>query len=243
MGSIGKIIGGTLGWTFGGPLGAILGAAIGHNLHDKSTAMNKPGNNKQAAAFVGIFSLLGKMAKADGTIINKEVNEVKKFINDNLKLNSKESEMAMKIFYEAEKAQYSYQDYANQLVDIFSQDKQMLKNILDILLKIAAADKHLHEKEEKMLKKIAKIFDISMDEYQNMESFYNFDSNINKYYEVLNCKKGDSMDKVKSNYRKLVKDYHPDKIMSKDLPKEFEDFAHEKFKKIQEAYEKIKKNN
>jgi DnaJ like chaperone protein len=36
-------------------------------------------------------------------------------------------------------------------------------------------------------------------------------------------------------------EYHPDKIISKGLPEEFNQLAHDKFREIQEAYEIIKK--
>lgn len=62
-----------------------------------------------------------------------------------------------------------------------------------------------------------------------------------EYYSILECKITDSNDVIKSNYRKLVKDFHPDTISGKDLPKPFIEFANNKFKEIQTAYEYIKK--
>lgn len=60
-------------------------------------------------------------------------------------------------------------------------------------------------------------------------------------YAVLNCISSDSDDHIKKQYRKLVSDFHPDKLASKELPEEFSVFAAEKFQKIQEAYESIKR--
>jgi DnaJ like chaperone protein len=37
-----------------------------------------------------------------------------------------------------------------------------------------------------------------------------------------------------------VKDFHPDKIISKGLPEEFTDFASSRFREIHESYEKIR---
>ena len=59
-------------------------------------------------------------------------------------------------------------------------------------------------------------------------------------YEILGCSPSDPESVIKQRYRKLVSDYHPDKIVSKDLPEEFMKFANEKFKSIQQAYEQIK---
>jgi len=49
------------------------------------------------------------------------------------------------------------------------------------------------------------------------------------------------MSAVKKAYRKLVSEYHPDKIVSKGLPEDFIKFAEEKFREINEAYEAIQK--
>ena len=46
---------------------------------------------------------------------------------------------------------------------------------------------------------------------------------------------------IKKQYRKLVTEYHPDKIESKGLPEEFIKFANDKFIIIQEAYDHIKR--
>lgn len=246
MGIMGKVIGGTIGLAFGGPLGAVLGAAIGHNLHDKIEGnVNFDGGYQRMAptergtvVFVGIFSLLGKLAKIDGKISEEEVKEVRNFINQNMKLKEQEAEMAMKIFYEAEKSTHSYGEYANQLGQIFQNDRRMLSNIMDVLLKIAAADGILDPNEEKMLLEVASIFRISQSEYERMKTFYIKDTD--KYYKILGCTPTDDNDTIKKKYRKMIMEYHPDKIISKDLPKEFVEFANEKFREIQEAYDKIK---
>ena len=54
-------------------------------------------------------------------------------------------------------------------------------------------------------------------------------ANKRDYYEVLGIAKGASKDEIKSAYRKLAKQYHPDINKSPDAP--------EKFKEVQEAYD------
>lgn len=60
------------------------------------------------------------------------------------------------------------------------------------------------------------------------------------YYEILESKKSDTNETIKANYKRLIKDFHPDKITGKDLPKAFTDFANQRFKEIQAAYDHIK---
>jgi DnaJ like chaperone protein len=63
----------------------------------------------------------------------------------------------------------------------------------------------------------------------------------NGAYDILKSHENDPDHVIKSNYRKLVSEYHPDKIASKGLPEEFNHLAEKKFREIQQAYEMIKK--
>jgi len=54
-------------------------------------------------------------------------------------------------------------------------------------------------------------------------------------YEVLGVSKNASQDEIKSAYRKLAKQYHPDRYVGNPLS----DLAAEKFKEINEAYETL----
>jgi uncharacterized membrane protein YkvA (DUF1232 family) len=56
-------------------------------------------------------------------------------------------------------------------------------------------------------------------------------------YEVLNLPPDADQEAIKTAYRKLANQYHPDKVSH--LGKEFQDLAESRFKEIQEAYEKL----
>ena len=55
-------------------------------------------------------------------------------------------------------------------------------------------------------------------------------------YEVLGVKPGASQEEIKSAYRKLVKQYHPDQYVDNPL----KDLAQEKLAEINKAYEMLK---
>ena len=55
-------------------------------------------------------------------------------------------------------------------------------------------------------------------------------------YEVLGVKPGASQDEIKSAYRKLVKQYHPDQYVDNPL----KDLAEEKLAEVNRAYEMLK---
>ena len=59
------------------------------------------------------------------------------------------------------------------------------------------------------------------------------------YYQVLGVTRDADESTIKKAYRKLAMKYHPDKVSH--LGEEFKKVAEEKFKKVNEAYERIKK--
>ena len=243
MGWFGKLTFGTMGMLFAGPLGAIAGAALGHHLFDKKgDQINRSVSfghreQSQAAYFVSIFSILGKLAKADGAITKDEIAVVETFLST-LDIPYQEKEFAKQIFREAKNSPYSMEDFAKQLYQINQGQPTILLSFMDLLFKLAAADGKLHPAEEAALKKIQNIFRISDGQFNNIKALYFHESD--KYYKTLNCTPQCSNEEIKANYKKLVKDFHPDTIISKGLPEEFIEFATKRFQEIQDAYEKVR---
>ncbi len=243
MGWFGKLTLGTLGLFMGGPLGAIAGAALGHILFDREDhSVSEPlqfeqTDQAQAAYFVCLFSILSKMAKADGVVTKEEINVVDQFIST-LRLPEAEKQFARNIFTEAKKSPYKIDDFAAQLYQMNHGQPTVLVSFMDLLFKLASADGKMHEAEEAALYRLKQIFRISDAQFDNIRSVH-FRHN-DMYYRILNCTKESPDDEIKKNYRKLVKEYHPDMIISKGMPEEFVMEATKKFQEIQTAYEKIK---
>ncbi|MDX9801714.1 MAG: co-chaperone DjlA [Spirochaetia bacterium] len=255
MGWYGKLIGGAIGFTFlGGPFGAILGAAIGHSF-DRRADMQGPGSSgtwqgsssggfttgdqAQMIFFVAAFSMLGKMAKADGKVTGAEIKAIEDFIDRDLRLGIQEKQFALRIVNTAAESSESFEKFAQQFYSQFRTQPQMLSTMFDILLKVSTADNVLSPQEEALLNSAARIFNLSDTQYERQKTKYY--SNTEKYYSVLGCSRSDSTETIKSSYKKLVKDYHPDVIAAKGLPEEFTRFATEKFREINQAYEEIRK--
>ncbi len=253
MAWMGKILGGTVGWSFGGPLGAVIGAAIGNHF-DQSSSSNSNGNQfgagqrgnlnqqeeKQTIFFTSIFSMLAKFAQADGTVSRSEVKTIDRFIKNELKLQGDARKLAVNIFDEAKRKNNSFEEYAQQFYDNFKNEQTLVLGMFDLLLKVAVADNDFHHKEEEYIKKAKKIFNIDDSQYQSIRSQYLDTNDLEKYYKILECSPEADFKEVKRKYRQKAKDFHPDNVIGKGLPEEFVDFAEQEFKKINDAYEKIK---
>ena len=250
MGWFGKLTFGSLGMFLGGPLGAIAGAALGHHLFDKQRDnaahdMLSGGHQAlrhveqtQAAYFITIFSILGKFAKIDGVITKDEIAVTQNFI-DSLPIRNEEKQFAKRVFREAKDSRYTIEDFAVQFYQFNRQRPEIIHSFFDLLFQVALADGVLHPAEEAALKRTKEIFHLSDQQFNNIKSGY-FDD-VDKSYKILNCTPESSDQEIKSNYKKLVKDFHPDRIVSKGLPEEFTEFATKRFREIQEAYEKIRR--
>ena len=243
MGWFGKLAFGSMGLLIGGPLGAVAGAALGHHLVDKTETRMIGGRTPihaeqtQAAYFISIFSILGKLAKIDGVVSRDEIAVVEDFIS-NLNITETEKQFANQVFNEAKDSRYSVDDFAMQFHEISMGHPTMLVSFLDLLFRIAAADNRFHPAEEAALNRIKEIFHISDQQFNNMKAAYFKD--VDRFYKVLNCTADSSDEEIKASYKKLVKDFHPDTIVSKGLPEEFTEFATKRFREIREAYENIR---
>ena len=240
MSWIGKIFGGGIGLMLGGPLGAILGATIGHSLIDQQQSGR--GNfsdleRRQAIFFTAIFAMLGKMAKADGVVCKDELQVVEQFMSQNLQLDPQARKFAIGIFNEAKDSDASFEAYARQFGQVFFNEPQLRQMFYELLFTLAMADGVLHPEEDRLLKITPGLLNLPNDLYDMLHR--RLVKDLAPLYAMLGIT-GDATDsEVKKAYRKLATEYHPDKIIAQGLPDDFQKFAENKFKEINEAYEAI----
>ena len=247
MGILGKIVGSTIGFAIGGPLGAIAGAALGHSFDKSDDAYLRggaptitSGEESQFTFFVATFSMLAKLVKIDGVVKNEEIDSIEKFMVQDLNLNPESRRVAMNIFRTALESPETFHDFAAQFYQHFRTQPQLLDLMVDILLRVSLADGFMSKNEEGLILGAIRVFNFSEEQYRRLKSRYVKD--LDKYYAILESNLSDSDEVVKSQYRKRVSEFHPDKIASKGLPDEFIKFANDKFREIQGAYEVIKKD-
>lgn len=246
MSWLGKIVGGAIGFALAGPLGAVAGATFGHAFDKEEErylegggAYLSDGENEQLIFFVAAFSMLAKLAGADGRISEEEIRSIEEFMDRDLRLDREGRDAAIRIFQSAKDSPQTFQAFASQFYQQFHDKPQLLEMMIDILLRVSVADGALSREEEELILSAVNIFRFSDSAFHKIKSKYVDDRD--KWYAVLGCERNDSVEVIKKQYRKLVHEYHPDKIAAKGLPDEFIQLASEKFREIQEAYDIIKK--
>jgi DnaJ like chaperone protein len=143
-----------------------------------------------------------------------------------------------RVFNLAKQDVAGYEAYAEQLATMFKGNRKLLEDVLEGLFHIAKADDALHPGEEKFLAGVAKRFGLTDTEFAYIKARHVTAAKRNPY-DVLGVKPSVSNDELKSHYRRLVAENHPDKLMARGVPKEFVAIATEKVAVINEAYDQI----
>ena len=235
----GKIIGGTTGFALGGPLGAIIGMIIGGSF-DRSARKLSSSNQisqqqKQNVFALCIIVLSAKIAKADGQVTKEEIHTFKEKFN----IQSEEMSEVSKIFNEAKKSSFGFKNIADQVGNLFSDNKVLLEQLLNNLFYIAEADGLTSINEVEVLRSISQSFHFNETDFQRI-----FHSRLNNKesdpYKILGVTREDSDNNIRKKWIELSKEHHPDYLIAKGMPKEFIKEANKELSSINLAYDKIK---
>ncbi|KAA3614940.1 MAG: hypothetical protein D8M58_10830 [Calditrichaeota bacterium] len=250
MGFWGKAIGASLGFAVGGPLGAVLGGVLGHSYdsqngysrqyferEDHTWPEVEQEFDKQYLFYVSLASLSAKMAKADGVITSDEIRAFDHFLRFDLRLDVDERKKIALIFNEAKNSPEEATAIASQFKALIGYQREVLHMMIQLLFRIAMADGHMHPDEQRFIDQMASIFQLSQVEYQQIRALYIKETG--RAYQILGVTQNDSDDVIKKAYRKLVREYHPDKMQAKGVPEDFIKVANEKMAEINKAYDDI----
>ncbi len=242
-GNFGKILGGGLGWAFGGPIGALLGLVVGSFVDSASDAPERllgggdPDPRAMRGAqddfFMSLLVLSAAVMKADGKQLKSELNFIKTFLVGNFgEEKTKEALPTLKKLLDSE---ISLRPICLQIVQYVNHAGRL--QLMHYLYGIAAADGQLDKSEELVLNQIGGYFNIAAADLAAIKAM--FVKSNNWAYDVLEITELATDDEVKKAYRRMATRFHPDKVST--LGEDAVQAAQQKFQKVQEAYEVIKK--
>lgn len=242
-----KWIGGLLGFAFFGFWGAIIGYIIG-TMFDTNAKVSwderftSSGNYTGQQAYqrsssgdfpASLLVLTAAVMKADGKVLKSELDYVKQFyIRQFGEAKTKKQMIALRELLDnpldvrgiSHQIRYQMQ-YASRL------------QLLHYLFGIAKADGHASDLETQTILHIAGFLGISTADFESIKAM--FVRNTGSDFKILGITQDASDDEIKKAYRKMAMKYHPDKV--NHLGEDVKVQAEEKFKKVQDAYENVKK--
>jgi DnaJ like chaperone protein len=228
-----KWIGGALGWALGGPIGGILGFALGA-VSDEATQQYRPGKTPLPNDFsAALLVLCAAVMKADNRLMKTELEYVRKFFTH--QFGAEHTRQRMLVLREILKQQIPLHEVCMQIRA--NVDSSSRLQLLHLLFGVAAADGQVSKDETHILQMISAQIGISERDFVSLKNMFVKDDD--SAYKILEITRSASNEEVKKAYRRMAMKYHPDKVHH--LGTEFQKDAQEKFKKINEAYEDIKK--
>jgi DnaJ like chaperone protein len=235
MANFAKWLGGGIGFYIYGPTGGLLGFLLG-SFVDESIGVTYSNSARQISVGdfrMNLLVLVSSVMKADGKVVKAELDYVKQFfIRQFGEVGAKEAIGSLKNILK-QKNQIRQASIEVRLnLDYSSRIK-----LLYILFDLAASDNLIGPQEIEVIELIAGYLGINSQDYFSIEK--NYISKPDSSYKVLEIDPSLSNDEVKKAYRKLAMKYHPDKVSHQGEDKR--KTAEDKFKKVNEAYEKIKK--
>ena len=233
MGNFAKWIGGGLGWAIFGPIGGIFGFFIGSMVDSIETEPTTSKKTTTGDYLLSLLALIAALLKADGKILRSELDYVKRFLVQNFGTEGAQEALAM--LKDILKKDIPVEEVCIQIAANVDYSSRL--QLMDFLNGLAYADGRLEPAEEKLLDFMGIKLGITVHDMDSLRSMYR--NTREDLYKILEVPSTASDDEVKKAYRKMALRYHPDKVayLGEDVKKA----ANEKFQKLNEAYDKIKK--
>jgi len=145
----------------------------------------------------------------------------------------------------ASEATMMLKDLLKQEIPLMDVCRQIARNmdyssrlqLLQLLFNVSLADGTVHQSEQEIINRISVNIGISSADFTSIRNM--FIPETDSSYKILEIEPSATDDKVKKAYRRMAMKYHPDKVSH--LGEDFRKTADEKFRKVNEAYERIRK--
>ena len=252
-----RLIGALVGYYLYGILGAFLGFFIG-SIVDRISAYGIGGVNplssgrRQTIFLETVFILMGKLAKADGHISKDEVAYVEQFMQK-LGMSAEHRQRGIALFKRGTVPDFEYEPTLRQFMGACGHTHSLRQMLLVYLIVMAVSDGRIDTAEERLLIDIARQLGYDQAAFQHMlemvlnQSHFaggqaNSATALDDAYKALGVSKDASDQEVKRAYRKLISQYHPDKLIGQGLPEDMIAVATEQAKEVQLAYDLIAKS-
>lgn len=194
-----------------------------------------PETRRQVSFSVAMIALSAKMAKADGIVTQDEIAAFQEIFD----IPEEEFNHVSKLYNLAKQDVAGYHVYASRVKKLFPDDPVILEDVMNGLFHIAKADGLYHENEMLFMDDVAKVFQIEARHYDRIR-LRHMEPEDGDPYILLDADRDWDNTKLKSHYRKLINENHPDRFIARGLPPEFVSIATERLSQINIAWSNVK---
>lgn len=253
----GLVLGGLIGLVFGGLFGLVFGGTLGYFAE---RALRKvKALAPQQLFFRATFTVMGKIAKADGRVTESEIDFARAVMTQ-MRLSDAARSLAIRYFTEGKQPEVDIETVLRPLAIVLKHRFPVKLMFLELQLQAAMVDGELSAEELSVIETICHHLAFTpmemravVERIRAAQAFNqhagDWDANsgrsqtslLAEAYGVLGVSASASDAEVKKAWRKLMSQHHPDKLVSKGLPEEMLQLAKEKTQEIQSAYDRIRK--
>ncbi len=248
MSWFGKAIGAALGRVVLGPWGAVIGAALGHH-YDRGGALPGSGQRAQQRFFATTFEVMGHLAKIDGRVSEEEVDAARRVMQA-MRLSPDQVQSAIAYFTEGKQADYAREQRLAELAASIGPQQELAHAFLDLQVRAALGAGEIGSSKRVLLGYVAEVLGFDRAEVARIEAALrgerpsakpaNRESSLADAYRTLGVAPTANDADVKTAYRRLMNQHHPDKLVSKGLPESMIDLAERRTRQIRAAYDRVK---
>jgi DnaJ like chaperone protein len=243
---------------FAAIIGILYAAITGRRPRFSFTTNPFNAKQRQAVFLETVFVLMGKLAKADGRISQVEIDHVEAFIKK-MGMSAQHRQEAIRQFKRGSDPAFDIDATMQNFMEHCGQSFNLRQVLLVYLTVMALADGRLDPAERNILEQVAAKIGYSAAEFNQIlnmvmgqahfsgqqggsSQYRSSASDIEDAYKALGVTKDSSNQEIKRAYRKLMSQYHPDKLMGQGVPEDMIAVATEQAKDVQVAYDLIKKH-
>ena len=256
MAWIGKAVGGVLGLAVGGPIGSALGVLLGHQF-DLGVAQLSTGDGVlfgsdriQQLFFETTFAVMGHIAKSDGRVSQSEIRAARRIMHG-MNLSPGQVKTAIDHFTAGKSTGYPVSEKLTQLNNHLSKRTDLVRAFVEIQMQALIAAGSIEMAKRELLWQVARGLGMGRVELAQIEALVRAQQfrvqsggkesiSMEQAYRVLGLDPNASDKEVKTAYRRLMNQHHPDKLVARGLPESMTSVAEEKTHEIRAAYERIK---
>jgi DnaJ like chaperone protein len=245
---LGKGIGGLIG-AFFGPVGSLIGVLVGHQW-DQSKSGERGGSVREISRlfFETTFEVMGRVAKIDGRVSEDEVRVARRIMHG-MRLTHEQVEYAIEHFTRGKSADYPLESRLAALAEQVGGRGDLARAFIQIQLQAAVGAGDVGAAKRQTLWRVASALGVSRVELAQIEAIVRGAGRgaaepsaaaLEAAYRVLGVSPQASNDDVKTAYRRLMSQHHPDKLVARGLPVSMIGVAEQKTHEVRTAYERIK---